>query len=151
MKEKISVTEYDPKKGWTRKEYTINSKNGVFDKENSSYNNSSSSYTPETSSSYGIGDSSSDLTSIAVILMTLASLVVIAIIWVVAFRAKSNLFGLATILTFLILGWDMFVMAITGTFKFTLPSRKRKREETLKKIELIEKRRRGDKDIDDII
>jgi len=105
MKERISVTEYNAKDGWTRKEYTIRSENGVFNKKSTDYLDSSE------SSSLGASD---DILTLAVSGMLLASLVVIVIIWIVAFRSKSNLYLLATLLTFGILGWDLFVIFISA-------------------------------------
>jgi len=105
MKERISVTEYNAKDGWTRKEYTIRSENGVFNKKSTDYSDSSE------SSSLGASD---DILTLAVSGMLLASLVVIVIIWIVAFRSKSNLYLLATLLTFGILGWDLFVIFISA-------------------------------------
>ncbi len=106
MKERISVTEYNAKDGWTRKEYTIKSEHGVFNK--SSNSSSSSGYSGSSSTCEG----TPGIRALAVSGMLLASLVVIVILWIVAFRSKSNLFFLTILLTFGILGWDAFVIFI---------------------------------------
>ena len=91
-------------------------------------NKSSSSYS-ESSVGYSTNEGTPGLRVISVSLMLLASLVVIFILWRIAFTSKSNLFMLTILLTFGILGWDAFIIFIEADdFAYVLGERQKQKE-----------------------
>jgi hypothetical protein len=109
------IVSYENDHGDTITDYKQLSKNLGIDQDNNQSTNTSY-IAPEVydEPKVAVGETSHDIVAIAVLLMVLASVAIIVILWIVAFRAKSNLFVMTTIITFAILGFDAFVIATTG-------------------------------------